>query len=760
MIEWRKTGQLEDDFVFTGLKVYIIGREDGRFDGRWNGIWNLPLKVADAVNFWLYKGDELHYLPDFCRSFVFGSDVKRIFEIDGLSIEQTVFIPRLQREVCWTFRFRNNTETKRRFEFIANPVTNLAWEVKQTEEVWKERKYLTTYDEQRRLILMRHHKRPSWIMLFGSDHKPSRVCFDVGDVGECIRKGNHTPAPLEHCRGGSIMGYEIELDAGETCEIKFVLAGGTASFQFLLDDYEKTMNSMEKLLEGQKIDYNRYLDGTMNVKFGIKEIDDAFIRSKIGMHMLKHYQGGYGLGFMAGLPHFPIYFGRDTAWTAFGSDCIGDLLVSESSLALLARFQAKEDGEDEVRAPFYRGAIPHEIRTDGTIYYYSIDSTPLFVIALYDYYKWSGNITFIRYLYDNIVRALDWSLKADRDMDGLIEHGAEGFLPDVSWMDSYFRGKSAVDVQAIFAHAFRCGAAIADEFGDHGHAETYMKRYEELKSLIVQRYWDESTGYLYDYIQSDGTPKKDMTVNAVIPVFFDLLDGEKTENILSKLESDDFTTPWGIRTRARSDPEYDGNSYQKGGVWPFVTGWVAYSEFAHGNFAEGISRIFQMTEMQKFSHIYFKEVLPGDEYPTIAKSEHPAGCFIQAWSATIYLYTIVRGLLGVVPDAPESITICPYITETCNTSVEKLRIGESLLSFKVNRCDGEIVASITNEGASICVNFGVVLPEMVEHPCVTIDGGEVDVACEVIKERYTKIMTEFVLGDEESKRILFGVDGR
>jgi glycogen debranching enzyme len=111
-----------------------------------------------------------------------------------------------------------------------------------------------------------------------------------------------------------------------------------------------------------------------------------------------------------------------------------------------------------------------------------------------------------------------------------------------------------------------------------------MSRYSELKSLIVGRYWDEAYGFLYDTIQPDGTLKKDMTVNAVIPVFFDIIEPDKAESILKWMESDEFTTSWGVRTRARSDPEYDGKSYQKGGVWPFVTGWVAYSEFSHGNF--------------------------------------------------------------------------------------------------------------------------------------------------------------------------------
>ena len=749
-MEWHEKEALESDVLTTGPRVYVICHKNGRFEGRWNGIWNLPLKIADGVNFGILKeeGGKIDWLPDFCEGFTFSGDVRRTFEIGKLSIDQRVFVPKSGRGVCWIFKIKNRGATKVAFDFIANPVTNLEWELKQTGDVWKEKKYLGTYDARRRMILVRHHKKPNWMLLFGSNREPVYVCCDVADINECKDNGVF-PGPRDHCVGSSLMVYKIEIDAEDTVEIEFVLAGGDATYHRLLEEYEEMIGSTRELLGVTRKAYTDYLQMALQFESGIKDIDDAFIRSNVGVLLLKHYQHGYGLGFMAGLPHFPIYFGRDIAWTVFGSNCIGDFQASQSALALLARFQAKTDGEDAVRVPFYKGEIPHEIRMDGSIYFYTVDATPLFVIALYDYYKWSGDKNFVRYLYDNMVRALGWCMNADRDGDGLIEHGPEGFLIDTQWMDSYFRGKSGVDVQAVFGHAFKCGAEIASEFGDDDLAEACMRRYSELKSLIVERYWDESHGFLYDTIQPDGTLKKDMTVNAVIPVFFDIIEPDKAESILKWMESDDFTTPWGVRTRARSDPEYDGKSYQKGGVWPFVTGWVAYSEFSHENFKEGFLKTYQMTEMQKFSKLYFKEVMSGDVPPEPSGEEDPAGCFVQAWSATIYLYTIVRGFLGVTPHAPKSVTICPYLTKDWNISVKRLAVGESLLSFELELDGTDVVASIKNEGNVIDVDFGVVVPTIGDHLSATINGARVDVTTETIKGRYTRIMTRFSLEKED-----------
>jgi len=151
------------------------------------------------------------------------------------------------------------------------------------------------------------------------------------------------------------------------------------------------------------------MSDTLDVEVGMSLVDNAFLNSKINLQLLKHYQHGYGLGYLAGLPYFPMYFGRDAAWTLLGVNSIGDFEASKHSLNLLARYQATVDGEDNWRVPFYRGEVPHEIRTDGTIIYYSVDATPLFVIALHDYYKWSGDRLFLQYLYDNVVKAMDWS---------------------------------------------------------------------------------------------------------------------------------------------------------------------------------------------------------------------------------------------------------------------------------------------------------------------------------------------------------------
>lgn len=133
--------------------------------------------------------------------------------------------------------------------------------------------------------------------------------------------------------------------------VKFVLTGGDSDLRSLLEEYESCILNMDKLVEENRRGYAEYLLNTLNIKSCVEKIDRAFLWSKINLELLRHYHPGYGLGFMAGLPYFPIFFGRDSAWTILGVNAIGDLAASASTLLMLARFQAKDDGEDMKRSP-------------------------------------------------------------------------------------------------------------------------------------------------------------------------------------------------------------------------------------------------------------------------------------------------------------------------------------------------------------------------------------------------------------------------
>ncbi|RLF22405.1 MAG: hypothetical protein DRJ68_01530 [Thermoprotei archaeon] len=745
-----KRSGLKRSFIISGLRTYLMALENGEFRGRWCGVWCLPIKVADSLRLGVKLGDELLWLSDYCDKFeAHTSHAERFYCLPhGLLVKEVVFIPKLHRAACWLLTFENLRESRLKFRLIVNPVVNLMWEVRQATEPWRERRVFVAYDEGRGAVVFRHYVRPEWVAIFGGSLKPSAV--SIGGL-ERLACGVSMPKVWENVYGDVAMAYDLEVKDRE--EVKFVLAGGVDSLLSLLKEYDEAISRTHELLHETEKYIEAYLTRTTNMSTGVLPLDRTFTWSKVNLQLLKHYQEGYGMGFMAGLPNFPIFFGRDTVWTLFGVNAIGDFEASREALNLLARFQAKEDGEDQAMVPYYKGEVPHEVRMDGTIIYYSIDSTPLFVIGVYDYFQWSGDHVFLEYMYDNVHKALEWCFNADRDGDGLVEHGPEGFLPDVTWMDSLFRGKSAVDVQAIFAYAFECGSKLAREVEDHDMELRARRRAEELKRLIVERYWSEDEGFFYDTIKPNGTPDASLTVNAVVPLFFKLVDHDRAWRVLSRLEGPDFMCEWGVRTRAKSDVEYDAKSYQKGSVWPLSTGWVSYAQFQYGRFKEGLKTLMRLSRAQELSSAYFAELLPGDRETS---GREDIGCFIQAWSSGVYLHSAVRGLMGVRAEAPSRrASLCPYIDEFRMLNVRELRIGDSFIHALFKPSGDQEHVRVRVEGQVLELELGFTLAKVLGDCILYVDGVKHEVELNTLKGGYSRAVAKLSLGEGRTARLTF-----
>ena len=139
-------------------------------------------------------------------------------------------------------------------------------------------------------------------------------------------------------------------------------------------------------------------------------------------------------------------FGRDSLITSFQAlPYLPELAAT--TLHVLAARQA------EVRDDFHEqepGKILHELRfgeltargeRPHSPYYGSADATPLFLILLDEYHRWSGDDELVRALEPHARAALDWiEDSGDSDGDGYVEYSrrnpATG-LANQCWKDSW-----------------------------------------------------------------------------------------------------------------------------------------------------------------------------------------------------------------------------------------------------------------------------------------------------------------------------------
>ncbi len=147
----------------------------------------------------------------------------------------------------------------------------------------------------------------------------------------------------------------------------------------------------------------------------------------------------------AGAPWFMTIFGRDSLLTSWM------VLPLDPSLALgtmrtLASLQGTKVTPATEEEP---GKILHEMRFGmqaslwlggSSVYYGTVDATPLFVMLLGELRRWGLEREIVDELLPHADRALDWIVNyGDRDGDGFVEYGrsTELGLANQGWKDSF-----------------------------------------------------------------------------------------------------------------------------------------------------------------------------------------------------------------------------------------------------------------------------------------------------------------------------------
>jgi glycogen debranching enzyme len=282
-----------------------------------------------------------------------------------------------------------------------------------------------------------------------------------------------------------------------------------------------------------------------------------------------------------------------------------------------------------------------------TTTYGSADSTFLFPWAIREYVLSTGDSQYLRKRWDSIVKLVDCGLLKDIDGDGLVDHGFTGTaeklpIQDSTWMDHIDRRKSANDVQALFFESLMIGSELAEMVDDSYNKIKWSREAEELQSKIDREYWNSKEGFYFDTIRKDGSKDPSIRPN---PLVLLLTDAVKTKSqadaVLEKIESEDMTTSWGVRTLSTRDPMYNPVLYHRGAVWPLVTAWAALSEIKFGRRAQAFYYINSMAERILTENGMFAETYRGD------RPEPFNSCILQAWSVSMFVHALREMMLGM-----------------------------------------------------------------------------------------------------------------
>jgi glycogen debranching enzyme len=373
----------------------------------------------------------------------------------------------------------------------------------------------------------------------------------------------------------------------------------------------------------------------------------------------------------AGLPWFMAIFGRDSLITSFQSMPFAPEL-SATTLQALALLQGsvRDDFRDEEP-----GRILHELRLGEMTafeerphspYYGASDSTPLFLVLLEEYVRWTGDRDMARRLEPHARAAIAWIDRyGDRDGDGYIEYerrNRETGLENQCWKDSWDSIVSADGTLASFPRAtcelqgyaydakVRTARLARDLWNDPKWAGELEKQAAELRRRFNEDFWLPERGFFA--LALDGAKRKvdSLTSNIGHLLWSGIADDDKARACVRHLMGEELFSGWGIRTLGTREGSYNPIGYHVGTVWPHDTSLVAWGLRRYGYREEAAHLATAMFEAAALFNHRLPEAFAG--YPRAATRfpvEYPTACSPQAWASGAPLL-FIRTLLGLESD--------------------------------------------------------------------------------------------------------------
>lgn len=298
----------------------------------------------------------------------------------------------------------------------------------------------------------------------------------------------------------------------------------------------------------------------------------------------------------------------------------------------------------------------------------SIDSTPLFLMACYAYFRASGDEQFVESLLPSIEAALRWLLEyADSNNDGLVDYSFHpdrtyGGLKTQSWMDSvesvFFEHSderpsypiAPVEAQAYAYAALRDWAEYFAERDTvfthelHGRADALKRAFNE--QFLIRSARGMSVAFAVEGRGRQLTSARSSMGHCLFAAHVradgtldSVLEPEDVSRVVERLlQPDLYVKSAGLRTLSSRSKRFDANSYHNGSIWPHDTALVAEG-FEQFGFKDAALRM-----RRSLARAYMHFDTPIELFTYTNRSfgyyEGPGGqgaCKTQAWSAASLL---------------------------------------------------------------------------------------------------------------------------
>jgi glycogen debranching enzyme len=424
--------------------------------------------------------------------------------------------------------------------------------------------------------------------------------------------------------------------------------------------------NMERSLE-------RWLADAPRLESDSESLKDTYRRSLVDLAALRFSPpvvgGGKSLP-AAGLPWFMTMFGRDSIFTSLQALPFTPELAA-TTLKALGAWQGTRVDDFRDEDP---GRILHEMRygemtafeeRPHSPYYGTADATPLYVVLLDEYERWTGDRKLVRDLEDEARAALRWIDEyADLMGNGYVSYQRrkeETGLENQCWKDSwdsisYHDGRlpgfprATCELQGYAYDAKMRGARLARlVWRDSVFAEALEQQAADLKRRFNQDFWVADREYFALALDNEGEQVDALSSNNGHLLWSGIVDRSKAKAVVRHLMGPRLFSGWGVRTLAEGEGRYNPIGYHVGTVWPFDCSFIAWGLRKYGFKEEAAQIAAGILDAATLFDGRLPEAFGGYErgltkYPV----QYPTACSPQAWSTGTPLL-LLRTMLGLEP---------------------------------------------------------------------------------------------------------------
>jgi glycogen debranching enzyme len=675
----------------VGDRAALLGDEAGNFEA-----WVYPLKIFTGFSVHFQVGDHDYPAATLARTLtVRPQSATILYAGNDFSVRETLFVPIHETGAIVRFDVESRQPLKIEAQFHRD--FQLMWPAALggTYQDWDAKRHAFIFGEEQK----------KFAALVGS---PSAL------EAEQEFADNFAQSAVNSLRLQPVQGTGTQI---------IVIAGSSEGRNAAETTYGRLSSQYSELEQAAAQYYHDYLARTVAVDLPDEQLQSAYDWSRISELQGLVSNPFLGTGLVAGYrtsgnsqrPGFAWFFGRDSMWTSLALNAAGDFATSRAALDFLTKYQRAD------------GKVPHEIAQGANFVHWfedypygfaSADATPLFIIALNDYAKRSGDIEFVKAKWDNAWRAYQF-LHSTWDAQGLPQNFGVGH----GWVEGgpLLPVRTELYQSGLGLEALRALANLAHLAGKNDVQLGLERDFATKQAQLNQAFWIPDKNIYAFALDKDGKQVATESVLSTVPMWFGLLDDDKSQRMIDRLADFDHTADWGMRIVSSEHPLYDPSGYHFGSVWPLFTGWASVGEYRYHRDLAAFTNLRANALLALDGSLgHTTEVLSGDYYQSLTTaSPH------QVWSAAMVVSPLLRGLFGLEVNATSRwLRLAPHVpADWDHYALRGVRAGDAVFDFAAHRTsDGWSVEIRQESGTLTDLEFSPAVSLRAQVQSVDFDG--------------------------------------